>query len=92
MFEILKNEQASLRAVGNRQGGSLSDGVGLVSLNNGGWGRAVRGVCLDGLSGGDPDWRRHRGVVRWWRSHIAVGNWSWGVGWLDRVGDSARAV
>lgn len=44
-------------AVGDRQGGSLSDRVGLVALDNSGWCRAICGVCLHGLGRGDPDRR-----------------------------------
>jgi len=53
-------------AVRHGQGGGTGDGVGLVSLHNSGWERAVGGIRADSLSCGDEDGRG--GVDRWYVS------------------------
>jgi hypothetical protein len=75
-------------AVGDGQGGSLADRVGLVALDNGGWERAVGGVRADSLSGSNPDWRKTGSRIGWW-------NDAWGAcrgESLDWLGEGARAI
>ncbi len=77
------------RAVGDSQGSSRSDRVGLVALDNRGWSWAVGGILADSLGGGDPDGRNPGRIG--WRRNIGTG----GRGISRRrnsVGDSARAV
>jgi len=77
------------RAVGDSQGSSRSDRVGLVALDNRGWSWAVGGILADSLGGGRLVKKKTRSAR--WRRNIGTG----GRGISRRrnsVGDSARAV
>jgi hypothetical protein len=58
------------RAVGDSQGSSLSDRVGLVALDDRGWSRAVGGILADSLGGGDPDGRNPSSIG--WRRNVST--------------------
>jgi hypothetical protein len=52
----------SARTLADGESGLSSDSVGLATLSDGSWDRAVSRQDRDGLSGGDPDWRNPSAV------------------------------